>query len=73
MCSSDLIAVVHLVLHGDVVTSLALFTGQGDLDSLFVLRHCLSPFSLYFSGFTPLLGSGGGSRTLDTTIMSRVL
>ena len=35
----DTFAVIHLVLLGDVVASLALLAGQDDLDALLVLRH----------------------------------
>ena len=73
----DALAVVHLVLRGDVVTTLAVLALESYLHTLFVLRH---EYGLSFLGFRPkssiylqLTGSGGGTRTRDTTIMSRVL
>src|SRR5208282_6414311 len=39
----DPLAVVLLVLHGDVVPSLAHLAGEGHLDSLLVLGHVLTP------------------------------
>jgi len=35
----DALTIVHLVLLGDVVTTLALFARQSDVDALFVLCH----------------------------------
>ena len=67
------LTIVHLVLHRDVIATLALLAGQGHLDSLFVLSHHFSLTTLVLLGLSVLPGSGGGSRTRDTTIMSRVL
>jgi hypothetical protein len=35
----DAFTIVHLVLHRDVVTALAGFASQGDLNAFFVLCH----------------------------------
>ena len=62
------LTVIDLVLGRDVVTTLAVLTLKGDLDPLFVLSHLFLLFSRLLRG-----GSGGGIRTRDNTIMSRVL
>jgi len=36
------LTIVHLVLHRDVIATLALLAGQNHLDSLFVLSHHFS-------------------------------
>ena len=74
----DALTVIELVLHRDVIAPLALLTRQRHLHALFVLRHdslLENPFWVlrYFWGPEAPPGSGGGSRTRDTTIMSRVL
>jgi hypothetical protein len=71
----DALTVIELVLLRDVVASLAVLAGQSHLDPLFVLRHLFLPTRLLelLAGPTDLPSSGGGSRTRDTTIMSRVL
>src|SRR5665213_1919564 len=73
----DPLAVVQLVLRRNVVTALAYFAGQGDLDPLLVLRHRGAPL---LAGPAALVGplcssvtrsgSGGRTRTGDPTIMS---
>ena len=73
----DALAVVVAVLHCDVVPLLAHLTLEGHLDSSIVLRHrgLLVPYlpasgeGVHFIVFS----SGGGTRTRDNTIMSRVL
>jgi hypothetical protein len=40
----DPLAIVLPVLRGDVVTALADFAGEGDLDSLLVLGHAVLRF-----------------------------
>ena len=49
----DALTVVHLVLHGDVVTPLALFAREGDLDSLFVLCHDFAVSTVCSSLYCP--------------------
>ena len=73
----DPLSVVHLVFCGDVVAPFAVLALQGHLHTLFILRP---ENGLSFLGFRPkssifteLTGSGGGTRTRDNTIMSRVL
>src|SRR4029077_17030578 len=66
----DPLAVVQLVLGGDVVAALAQLTRQRDLYSLLVLWHELL---LIDASWWLETGSGGRTRTGDPTIMSRVL
>src|SRR5579863_106114 len=71
----DPLPVVLLVLHRDVVAALADLARQRHLHPLLVLRHDSCSFSGPRSGAGPFhrTGSGGGTRTRDNTIMSRVL
>lgn len=73
----DALTIVVAILHRDVVALLTHLTLEGDFDSSIVFRHrrLLVPYSSvsdegrYFN----LSSSGGGTRTRDHTIMSRVL
>src|SRR5579875_2546431 len=70
----DPLAVVLFVLGRDVVAPLAHLAGQGHLNSSLVLRHRpRAPRFRWFPRTFAVLGSGGGTRTRDPTIMSRVL
>ncbi len=75
----DPLAVVEFVLRRDVVPALAVLTFQGHLDSFLIFRHLALPrfllTSLIYAGNQAprQRGSGGGIRTRDNTIMSRVL
>ena len=74
----DALTVVDLVLHRDVVTPFAVLAREGHLYPLFIPCHkyrrlsvCTTTAFIRDPGAPP--GSGGGTRTLDNTIMSRVL
>ena len=73
----DALTVIQLVFHGDVVAALAVLACEGHLDSLVIFRHVclLTNWVHLFTTARPNgpPSSGGGSRTRDTTIMSRVL
>mgnify|MGYP006949112520 CR=1 FL=1 len=74
----DALTVVDLVLHRDVVTPLALLAREGHLDALFIPCHIYRRLSVCTAtalarGPRAPPSSGGGTRTLDNTIMSRVL
>ena len=65
------LTIIQLVLGRYVVTSLAGFACQGDMHSLLCLCHNVSP--LRCCPVAKSISSGGGTRTRDFTIMSRVL
>ena len=76
----DAFAVIDLVLHRDVVTPLAVLAREGHLYPLFIPCHnyrrlsvCTATSTAFIRGPRAPPGSGGGTRTLDNTIMSRVL
>ncbi len=76
----DALTVVDLVLHRDVVTPLAVLAREGHLNPLFIPCHKYRRLSVCTATSTAFIrdprappGSGGGTRTLDNTIMSRVL